>query len=107
MQALQERHSTRLIVAGLGRLGALLLECGGEIHHQPAFPVPVASQGGAGDTLAAAFAHFYFSRQVPARQALHFAAAAAALKLSAAGSGTGHPNEETKNPPSLAVIVKI
>lgn len=93
MQALQERHSTRLIVAGLGRLGALLLDCGSEILHQPAFPVPIASQGGAGDTLAAAFAHFYFSRQVPARQALRFAAAAAALKLSAAGSGTGHPNE--------------
>ena len=84
----------RLLITGLGESGALLLERGREVHWQPAFAVEAKLRGGAGDALAGAFAHFYFTRQQPAREALRLACAAAALKLCAPGSGQGHPTEE-------------
>ena len=94
MESVLERFPARLVVAGWGQRGALLLERGGELYHQPAFPVGVLSTGGAGDTLAASFAHFYFSRGKSAPQSLRLACAAAALKVRAIGSGQGHPDEE-------------
>lgn len=51
LHTLLERFSMRLVVAGLGSRGALLLERGGEVRHQTAFPVNVLSTGGAGDAL--------------------------------------------------------
>ena len=76
-----------------GPRGALLLERGQAVLHQPDFPVPAASGGGAGDTLAAAFAHFYLSRHRAAPGSLRLACAAAALTLGSLGGGEGHPDE--------------
>ncbi len=92
---LMNRSRAALLVAGLGQEGALLLERGVDgVQHQPAFPVQAVHQGGAGDALAAAFAHFSFTRRRSAREALRLACAAAALKLRGWGSGTGHASEE-------------
>lgn len=94
VRELLHRSSARWIVAGLGREGALLLERGSDhIHHQAAFPVQAVHQGGAGDALAAAFAHFLFTADLEPRRALHLACAAAALKLQTFGSGCGHATE--------------
>ena len=94
LRELLNRSQARLIVAGLGHEGALLLERGMDsLHHQPAFPVQTAHQGGAGDALAAAFAHFLFTRTLEPREALRLACAAAALKLRTSGSGSGHATE--------------
>ena len=99
MHALLERFPAELVVAGWGARGALLLERGQALIHQPAFPARVGFAGGAGDTLAAAFAHFYLSRHLTAPEAVRLACAAAALKLGGAlelgavGSGEGHPDE--------------
>ncbi|QLG13274.1 carbohydrate kinase family protein (plasmid) [Deinococcus sp. D7000] len=91
---LLNRSSARLIVAGLGHEGALLLERGSDqLHHQAAFPVQAVHQGGAGDALAAAFAHFLFTAGLEPRRALHLACAAAAFKLQTFGSGCGHATE--------------
>lgn len=93
LQELLNRSQARLIVAGLGREGALLLERGtGSLHHQPAFPVQTVHQGGAGDALAAAFAHFLFTRAAEPRECLRLACAAA-FKLRTSGSGSGHATE--------------
>ncbi len=92
--ALRQRCRTEVIVAGLGEDGALLLERGSPgVHHQPAFPVQTTHRGGAGDALAAAFAHFLFTREREPRDALWLACAAAALKLRGTGSGEGHATE--------------
>lgn len=93
LRELSTRFPARLLVAGLGEQGALLLERGQDVQHQPAFPVDAVYYGGAGDTLAAGFAHFFFTRQMSAPQALRLACAAAALKLRIRGSGQGHPTE--------------
>ena len=94
LRALPGRSPARVLIAGLGVGGALLLERGGEVSHQPAFPAGASFAGGAGDTLAAAFAHFHFTRALPPPEALRLACAAAALKLRGEGSGQGHPSEE-------------
>ncbi|CAM3681833.1 Sugar or nucleoside kinase, ribokinase family [Deinococcus saxicola] len=95
MRGLLNRSPARLVMAGLGEAGALLLERAVDgFHHQPAFPVQAVHRGGAGDALAAAFAHFSFTRGRSAREALRLACAAAALKLRGGGSGTGHASEE-------------
>ena len=95
LHTLLERFSMRLIVAGWGARGALLLERGSALLHQSAFERPVLSTGGAGDALFASFAHFHYSRGHGASTAVRLACAAAALKLGAVGSGEGHPDEAT------------
>ncbi|THF88896.1 carbohydrate kinase family protein [Deinococcus sp. KSM4-11] len=92
--ALRECCRAHVIIAGLGEGGALLLERGADrVHHQPAFRVVATHRGGAGDALAAAFAHFLFTRGHDPREALRLACAAAALKLRGKGSGEGHATE--------------
>ncbi|AWT36567.1 hypothetical protein GCM10008956_18670 [Deinococcus arenae] len=94
LRAVGARARADVIVAGLGAGGALLWTRGtGEVRHQPAFPARVRHAGGAGDALAAAFAHFLFTRGLPPQEALRLACAAAALKLRGAGSGEGHAAE--------------
>lgn len=94
LRELAQLTPAKVIVAGLADKGALLLERGQDIHYQPALPVQAVHHGGAGDTLAAAFAHFSFTRGLPAREALRRSCAAAALKLRTSGSGKGHPGED-------------
>ena len=88
-RAILERHRPRLVVVGLGADGALLATADGGIAHVPAAPAPlVANTGGAGDALAAAFAHGWLTTGDP-RAALERAVVFAAHKIGAPGGGEG------------------
>lgn len=90
---LRARFDPEAVVVGLGAQGALLSERGRETLHVPAFPAPqVVSTVGAGDALHAAFCHFWLQGS-PAEDALRFACAFAALKITTGGGGQGFVSE--------------
>jgi ribokinase len=93
-QAAMARFGNRVIVAGMGAQGALLLENQGDpaapvVTHLPALTgLPVVSTVGAGDALFAAFLHGWTLGQ-PAATALAAAIRFAAHKIGTAGGAEG------------------
>lgn len=87
------RYGKKLLVVGLGAKGALLSEDGSSFLHIPAVqPRPVVNTIGAGDSLFAAFLHFY-SRGLGPDQALRRAVLFAGYKIGASGAAEGFLSE--------------
>ncbi|BAL79831.1 sugar kinase [Bradyrhizobium cosmicum] len=89
------RHLSRLTPAFLaatrGPRGAIWLDETGELDETPAFPVEAIDTLGAGDVFHGAFA-LRLSEGGDVREALRFAAAAAALKCTRHGGGLAAPH---------------
>lgn len=93
---LHARGIRRAAVSDGGR-GVYLFEADGathEIHHVPAFPVPVVDTTGAGDVLHAALAAEWLLAGNPAAMTGRFAAAAAAISCQGWGARAALPTRD-------------
>lgn len=91
LRALRRRHAGVLCVT-LGERGVMALE-GSQLHHQPAFPVPVRDTTGAGDVFRGGFIYGVL-REWSVPRILEFAAAAAAVSCTRLGALDGVPTLE-------------
>jgi len=87
LQLMQSRYGSTLTAATLGHEGVLAWD-GKQMHHTPAYRVPVADTTGAGDTFHAGFIYGLLQGW-PLERQLDFACAAAALNCTAVGARGG------------------
>ncbi len=87
LQTMQRRFGHRLAAATLGQDGVLAWD-GVQLHHIPAFCVPVVDTTGAGDIFHAGFLYALL-QDWPLPRQLRFACAAAALNCTALGARGG------------------
>jgi sulfofructose kinase len=92
LRAMQRRYGCRLTAATLGPDGVLAWD-GKELHHAPAYQVPVVDTTGAGDIFHAGFIYGLLQGWALERQ-LDFACAAAALNCTAVGARGGIQSRE-------------
>jgi sulfofructose kinase len=84
LQSMQARYGSRLTAATLGQDGVVAWD-GQQLHHSPAYQVPVVDTTGAGDIFHAGFIYALL-QDWPLSQQLDFACAAAALNCTAVGA---------------------
>ena len=84
---MQRRYGCRLTAATLGENGVLAWD-GKQLHHSPAYDVPVVDTTGAGDIFHAGFIYGLLQNW-PLERQLDFGCAAAALNCTAAGARGG------------------
>jgi sugar/nucleoside kinase (ribokinase family) len=89
LRLLRQRH-TGLLCVTLGARGAMLLE-GDRLHYQPALPVAVEDSTSAGDVFRAGLLHGLL-HQLPPRDTLRFACAAAAVACTRPGAIASVPS---------------
>jgi 2-dehydro-3-deoxygluconokinase len=94
LAALAERYPDKTIALTIGAEGAIAYG-GGGIVRQAAFPVEARSRIGAGDAFAAGLLHGYLRDPEDLANALRWAAAAAALKLTIPGDIPLFTHDET------------
>jgi sulfofructose kinase len=87
LRQMQRRYGCRLTAATLGQEGVLAWD-GTQLHHAPAYAVPVIDTTGAGDIFHAGFIYGLF-RDWPLERQLDFACAAAAMNCMAIGARGG------------------
>ncbi|WP_433969052.1 carbohydrate kinase family protein [Tunturiibacter gelidiferens] len=93
LQQIQRRYGCTLVAATLGEEGVVAWD-GKQLHHTPAYCVPVVDTTGAGDIFHAGFIYGLLQDWPLARQ-LDFACAAAALNCMAVGARGGIQPLET------------
>ncbi|AIQ58758.1 ribokinase [Paenibacillus borealis] len=81
------------LIITLGSKGSLYMDGDGKIIEVPAYPVEAVDTTAAGDTFIGAFASVYYAGKELA-DSLHYAAAAAALTVSASGAQSSIPVKE-------------
>ncbi|MDF9842594.1 MULTISPECIES: ribokinase [unclassified Paenibacillus] len=89
---LMEEGITQLIIT-LGSKGSLYMDADGTVIETPSYPVKAVDTTAAGDTFIGAFAATYYGG-MELEDSLHYASAAAALAVSAAGAQSSIPVKE-------------
>jgi sulfofructose kinase len=87
LRKMHRRYNCRLAAATLGQEGVLAFD-GKQLHHTPAYSVPVIDTTGAGDIFHAGFIYALLA-DWPLDRQLEFACAAAALNCTAVGARGG------------------
>lgn len=91
---IMEKYQNRIIVVGMGEKGALLRTSLDDVKVIPAvYTRPVVNTVGAGDSLFAAFLHFYAKTQ-DAERSLRYATYFASYKIGENGASKGFLSEE-------------